>query len=587
MKNYPLKNFSFLLFCFLSLFFLAGCPSSSDSDGDASGDNSSDTGTNSGLFSHQWHLKNTGQSAFASGTGTAGEDINQEAAFSSGLTGAGVIVAVVDSGLEIAHADLSANVVSGQSWDFANLDNDPTNAATDGDHGTSVAGLIAALDNSIGGRGVAPSASLKGFNFLASNQLTSEHIDALGGSSADPHSADVHIFNLSYGSENTDDAAISSTFEAHLVSMVNTLRSGKGAIFVKAAGNGFETLGESTYNCRYANTAGLSCQNANMDPTSATPWVINVGALDAGGARSSYSTAGSAIWISAPGGEYGYDEAVKPGLVDKAYEPAMLTTDQSGCTRGYANTTVSTTEPENSFENNANGLNENCNFTATFNGTSSAAPVVSGGIALILEANPDLTWRDVKHILAATARQVDTTQDGVTVALGDGDYQANLGWVTNSAGYKFHNWYGFGAMDVDAAVTMARSYTSALGTLTSTDTSADSLSLSIPDNDKDGVTNVLEISGNLTIESVQVKISVIHGWTGDVGVELLSPDGTNSILFNVGNGFYSSNNFAEMAMLSNAFYGESSAGNWTLKVVDGDYQMSGTLTGWQLTIYGH
>ena len=57
------------------------------------------------------------------------------------------------------------------------------------------------------------------------------------------------------------------------------------------------------------------------------------------------------------------------------------------------------------FENKSE--NKNCNYTANLNGTSFAAPIVSGAVALILEANPDLNWRQVKHILAYTAKKID------------------------------------------------------------------------------------------------------------------------------------------------------------------------------------
>src|SRR6266853_1865793 len=129
------------------------------------------------LAVEQWHLKNTGQKAFADTAGVPGMDINVEPVYSTfGFTGNGVITAVVDTGLEIAHEDLAANVIPAGSWNFlvpANDPNatDPTNTLdTDGDHGTSVGGLIAMVRNSVGGIGVAPRASLKGFNFLSSDQ---------------------------------------------------------------------------------------------------------------------------------------------------------------------------------------------------------------------------------------------------------------------------------------------------------------------------------------------------------------------------------------------------------------------------------
>jgi subtilisin family serine protease len=561
------QNVAFYLCCGLSLFILSGCPASSSGD-----DDDEKTYTDTSNAGQQWHLQNIGQKAYASGTSTPAQDINQATTYSSGIDGSGVIVAVVDTGLEIAHADLAANVLAGQSWDFNGTDTDPTNTGdTSGDHGTSVSGIIAAVENTIGGRGVAPAASLKGFNYLSSNQAIMFHVDSLGGSSSDPTSDNVHIFNMSYGYSNSDDILIDSTLAAHLQSATENLRSNLGAIFVKSAGNGFESFGSAS--CSQANAVGLSCQNVSNDPVAATPWMINVGALNAEGVRSSYSTAGSGVWISAPGGEYGYDETVYPGLVAKAYKPAILTTDQSGCNQGYANT-VGT--PANKFQNNANGENGNCDFTSTFNGTSSAAPVVSGSIALILEANPNLTWRDIKHILASTARKVDASQAGVTVTLGGGDYKADLGWITNAAGYHFHNWYGFGAIDVDAAVTIAKSYSSSLGTLTHAETTSSGSALSIPDNDKDGAQILFNFGTSLTIESVQLTVSITHTYTADIGIELQSPSGTKSILFYVYNGFGYTDDLNAMVLLTNSFYGENSSGDWLIRVVDGYTGDTGT-----------
>ncbi|MCH8842582.1 MAG: S8 family serine peptidase, partial [SAR324 cluster bacterium] len=120
------------------------------------------------LFQYQWHMVNTGQTAFSDTPGVPGEDINMAGTYAAGIKGLGVKVAVVDTGLEIAHEDLSPNVIPGASWDFVGSDSDPTNTSeTEGDHGTSVAGLIAARDsNDLGGRGVASRASLVGYNLL-------------------------------------------------------------------------------------------------------------------------------------------------------------------------------------------------------------------------------------------------------------------------------------------------------------------------------------------------------------------------------------------------------------------------------------
>ena len=116
---------------------------------------------------------------FATYGGTGGQIINFGETINSGITGDGVTIAIVDEGLELAHEDLSDNIVAG-SWDFVNADNDPTNPALNGDHGTGVAGLAAAVGwNDKGSMGIAPEASLIGYNFLL-NQSTSNQLQSWG-----------------------------------------------------------------------------------------------------------------------------------------------------------------------------------------------------------------------------------------------------------------------------------------------------------------------------------------------------------------------------------------------------------------------
>ena len=529
------------------------------------------------LATQQWHLKNTGQNAFADGVGVAGMDINVDPVYSTlGLEGSGVIAAVVDTGLEIGHEDLTANVVPGGSWDFANSDTDPTNtAATTGDHGTSVGGLIAMTRNTVGGIGVAPKAQLKGFNFLSA-QSQQNFVDSLGGSAVSPNSMDVFVFNQSFGVSPTQDFPVDPADEALYLSGVTNLRGGKGALYVKAAGNGFNGPCGAT---------GLSCENANFDPSNTLPYQIVVGAVNADGIKSSYSTAGSAIWVSAPGGEFGHNAAVAGGAGTVGVEPAMVTTDQSGCTVGYSRTGANT-----SLFNNGSAQNVNCRYTNTMNGTSSATPVTAGVIALLLEANPALTWRDVKHILALTARQIDATRPAVTVALPGGSYIAEPAWTTNAAGRRFHNWYGLGMVDASAAVNMARNSYTLLGPFSNTGFIASAaLALAIPDDSAVGATTTLNVPntpGVQIIEAVQIRVNITHTFTGDLGIELTSPSGTRSVLKNIADGFGGSDNLTNWVILSNAFYGENPTGTWTIKVVDAFAVDTGTLTSWAIRVYG-
>ena len=96
------------------------------------------------LYQYQWHLNNTGQTNFASNAGTSGQDLNIDTDVSLGVDGSGVVVAVIDNGLELAHEDLASNILSGYSCDYINSDLDPTPSSSSASHGTNVAGIIAA-----------------------------------------------------------------------------------------------------------------------------------------------------------------------------------------------------------------------------------------------------------------------------------------------------------------------------------------------------------------------------------------------------------------------------------------------------------
>ena len=263
----------------------------------------------------------------------------------------GVTVAIVDGGLEICHPDLSQNVEAGRSYNFvADLwfgaeSNDPfVSSLSEGDHGTSVAGIVAmAANNGIGGRGVAPDASLRGYNLLALSAYThlggdydidARELDSLGMSTSDPRSDDVDVFNMSYGGAygvsklGTDKR---NTFKAGVERLrVNDESSEPlGAIYVLASGNSFEdceaapTLSDEKQRALFLN-AELGCISSNLDPEAAWPYLIDVGAFNADGKRSSYSSVGANIWVVAPGGE------------DAIQNPAIISADQMGLDRGYA-----------------------------------------------------------------------------------------------------------------------------------------------------------------------------------------------------------------------------------------------------------
>jgi subtilisin-like proprotein convertase family protein len=162
-----------------------------------------------------------------------------------------------------------------------------------------------------------------------------------------------------------------------------------------------------------------------------------------------------------------------------------------------------------------------------------------------------------------------------------------LPWTKNAANHWFHDWYGFGRVNVDAAVAAARAYVAgSLGTLTETNWAQDSgtINVTVPTGSS-GVTRTLSVSNSLVIEAVQARVSVT-GCAADVGLELTSPAGTVSYLMNVNSGI-GETNISNHRYLSNAFLDENSSGTWTLRVIEGKTNCTPVLTNWKLNFFGH
>lgn len=592
------------------------------------------------LANQQWHLRNTGQKAYAlsdemksglvelyKGRGEseedatakvngwfeeeeakliAGEDMNVMSAYAQGVTGQGVTAVVVDSALEIRHEDLEPNVLPNRSLNIkegATDKTDPSPTSITGDHGTSVAGLIAAKGwNGLGGRGVAPDTSLIGMNYLGGGNVpqTEYLIHGFPGSGI-AKSDNVGVFNRSYGLGWPTHFSYSELDEA-IESYPNlNLRDGKGAVTMKSSGNSFGDDGNEGSLCEDngANELGLTCYNASFEPSQVHPYYLSVAAVNTDGKHTSYSAAGANVFVSAPSGEYG------------RYAPAMVTADQMTCLSGYSGFTGRTIAAwtefygeefvKSQFPFNFPGHEENasCNYTSTFNGTSSAAPNASGVVSLILSANPELTWRDVRHILASTSTQNDADNAQVTFKIGETDFTAHQGWVENAAGFKFNNLYGFGRVDAGAAVAMAKSYNKDFGEQVITDwigsgsaVDSEAMTSAIPDNNAEGLVYKVEVTEELALEAMQFKFDIsnvdmnfgLNDGTQttagmDLAIEVTSPSGTKSVIlsskqaitypaYSFENGDQPGYILKDGVLLSNAFYGESSKGEWTIRILD-------------------
>lgn len=246
--------------------------------------------------------------------------------------------------------------------------------------------------------------------------------------------------------------------------------------------------------------------------------------------------------------------------------------------------------PDNPLDDDAT-VNPDGDYTGRMNGTSAAAPNVSGTVAVLLSEQPGLTWRDVKHILAKTARKIDADIATVSETIGTVSRTLRQAWTENAAGYEYHNWYGFGAVDLDAAVEMAEDYTpDSLGEFRESSWFEHAVSVDIPDNNGTGVTQMVNVSGlpdDASIEAVMLEVDISHEFPNDLGIHLVSPGGTRSVVNQVFNETLAVRNIPEIRwrLLSNAFYGEGPNGDWQIEVFDADANDTGDLEAWRLKIY--
>ena len=465
------------------------------------------------LFGQQWHLRNTGQSS-----GTTGSDVNVTSVWDT-YKGTGKRIAIVDDGLQTGHPDLSPNVdlANDHDWNDATPDDPSPDTSTDF-HGTSCAGVAAGRgNNNLGISGAAPEATLVGLRLIAAEVSDAEEAEALTWR---PQLID--IYSNSWGPN--DDAqtleAPGPLVRAAFANAATTGRGGRGSIFVWAGGNGRESI-----------------DNSNNDGYANSIYTIAVAALTNTGTPAYYSESGANLIVSAPS---------SGGTLD------IMTTDLTGLS-GY---------------NNGSLLADN-NYTNDFGGTSSACPLAAGCIALMLQANPNLGWRDVQEILIRSAVKVTPSSSG---------------WIANGAGYHFHPDYGAGLLNAGAAVNLATGWTNlgAASTATATETGQ---TLVIPDNNATGIVRTFNLaSSNLRVEQVTLRVDLRHTSRGHLNVTLTSPTGTASAL--AVKHTDAGDNYQDWTFSTVRCWGENSAGNWTLRLSDTTSGTSGSYRSATLTIYG-
>lgn len=503
-------------------------------------------------FPNAWHLENTGQDSHGLGPGIPDQDIDVQDAWdaddnpgTAGYTGAGVVVAAIDDGIEHTHPDLSHNYRADIDYDYTDFDDDGAAVGSWGDaHGTSVSGIIgAAFDNGKCSTGIAYNADLVSLRLLGSTGFSGGLVGYDGATaSAFSHRLDhIEVFNNSWGwipilSFNNELPLAGKALEI----AATTGRGGRGAIHVFAAGNN-------------------STRSTNHDPNASSRYTIVVGGSNNFGKVVWYSTRGPGVFVSAPtmGGAYG------------GYDNGIYTTDMMGMYGYNANTDTLVA-----------GGDPDC--TSDFGGTSAAAPMVSGVVALMLEANPNLTWRDVKHILAETSDQIDASASGLE------------GYQTNGAGVAFSHAYGFGRINAGAAVAAAAGWTN-VPPETTVEGEIVTVDQPIPNGSGVGLTSTYNVEtadlpAGFVVEHIVVRVNIPHNAPGELNAMLTSPSGvTSQLLRDIGT-YSMAGMVNDFPLLTVANWGEDVAdldGTWTFKVVDRYSSNSGSLEDWQLVFYGY
>ncbi len=505
---------------------------------------------------NQWHIDNTGQTLtnplYGSQTSTvAGVDANVLQVLAD-YNGAGIVVGVFDDGVEYVHPDLLGGYDPLRhvfnTFNGAQVENDPLLRITGANdaHGTSASGLITADANGIGVIGVAPGATLVGVDLPfggSANAPDGQNFSVVGN-----QFINFDVVNNSWGQTlpfGTSPTSDPTLFNGIANSALNG-RGGLGTVIVKSAGNARSYVTGSDY-------------DANSDPFNASRYAITVAALAPDGFVANYSNQGANILVA------GHSNSI--GINTLQYGP--LTVDRVG-SQGY------------------NGTGD----YALFGGTSAAGPVVAGVVALMLDANPNLSARDVQQILAYSARRAGSPVDldsidgnGETLFTTEADFRNrfNMAENWNGGGLHFSNNYGFGQVDARAAVRLAENWTS-IGTWNN----EQSVSATITPNtlvpDPGTISFNINLAAGISIETVRLQLNMTHTYSGDVNITLTSPSGTVSRILNDTGG---SRDFPSGHMMSShQFRGETSGGTWVLTISDLFAPDQGNVSSATLTAFG-
>ncbi len=477
-------------------------------------------------YKFQWYLHGTAYQRYQrrdrlnENSTTSSIHINVEPAWEKGYRGEGTYIAIVDHDIDPKHPDLGPNLVTECSYDYNNENlhiHNPDNESPPG-HGVQVSGIaIARGYNGVGIRGVAPLAK---FFILSTGG---------GGSLGSFMNRLTRNRKITAVSNHSYSASPFGRLSNMLFKAIETGLSkgfyGKGTVYVWAAGNQASLDYNTNYNTWANHYSG-----------------VTVCSVDYQGKHNDESNQGASLWVCAPS-------------IDAHSRYGIFTT--------------------------AVGVGANYGggrYTSLAGGTSSSTPMVSGVVALMRQANPNLSWRDVKLILAASAAHNDPEDsDWQSTSIKYGAFAADP-----NGRYRFNHKYGFGLVDAYQAVRIAEHWVN----LPEQATAAQA--------HKQINTTATRIESSLLVQSdidfiehVEPTIDFkINRWR-DLSIELISPAGTTSILAararrtSINRGYDGAWRFG-----SSKHLGEAPSGTWRLIARNALGGMI-TLRNWKLKIRGY
>ncbi|ORX59146.1 hypothetical protein BCR36DRAFT_408674 [Piromyces finnis] len=476
------------------------------------------------FFHRQWHLYNNGTVSKH-----IGNDINVVPLWKRGINGTGVVVSVIDDGVEWTHEDINPNWNVESSFDFSlnSQYTDKRRLSKDDSHGTRCAGAIAAQPNSVCGIGVAFGAKIAGERLISTMTTDSMEATALN------YKYQINdIYSNSWGpsDDGTSLEGPGTLCNKALQNGVLKGRKGYGSIFIFASGNG-----------------GVYDDNCNFDGFANSIYTIAIGAIAHDNSKPFYAEVCSAQLAVT----YSGDRKLAITTTDILNSGVDKVTKVKGCTSDHS-------------------------------GTSAAAPIASGIIALMLSVRSDLGWRDVQHIIVNNAVIVNPDDSG---------------WIKNGAGHFVHHFYGFGKLDAEKLVDASIKHKILpIAPLKYSKEVSSRLTIPIDNTPVESTIELTEKEVGVihSLEHVQVTVKLPHKNRRYLTIKLISPSGTESLLATERPYDEGTNGFNGWTFMTVFNWGESPIGIWKLVIIDSRRTENpdnivwklGKLVSWKITVHG-